>query len=64
MAELKLPGAGDGASDAPLGAKDTPEFDIARPPFGPPGCSPSLSKLVLMTALPYGTAGWPLYIDF
>ena len=54
--ELKLPGAGDGASDEPRGAKDEEEFDDSARVVLPNGCSPSLSVVIFWPLLYCGGA--------
>jgi hypothetical protein len=56
MLELKLPGAGDGASDDPRGANDIELFDVVRGALpGVADWAPSLSKLPRAVVLLYGT---------
>lgn len=47
--ELKLPGAGDAASDDPRGPKEAAELPIVRGPLPPAvGCRPSRADSILV----------------
>jgi hypothetical protein len=56
MSTLKLPGAGEAASEEPRGPYDKLAFEGVRPPLAfPGGCRPSRSKLDREV---YGRDGW------